>query len=67
VRWCRAELRRRLTLFFTSQWPNMTLLTVIGLSYSIIAPLICGFAFVAFFLYWFVYKVSSIASSHRCV
>ncbi|ORY92692.1 hypothetical protein BCR35DRAFT_298190 [Leucosporidium creatinivorum] len=37
-------------------WPNMTLLTVIGLSYSIIAPLICGFAFIAFFLYWFVYK-----------
>lgn len=45
-------------LFLDSQWPNMTLLTVIGLSYSIIAPLICGFAFVAFFLYWFVYKVS---------
>jgi hypothetical protein len=40
------------------QWPNMTLLTVIGLSYSIIAPLISGFAFVAFFLFWFVYKVS---------
>ena len=39
------------------QCPNMTLLTVIGLAYSIIAPLINGFAFVAFFLYWFVYKV----------
>ncbi|KAK4056830.1 phosphate metabolism protein 7 [Microbotryomycetes sp. JL221] len=37
-------------------FPNMTLLTVIGLAYSIIAPLINGFAFVAFFLYWFVYK-----------
>lgn len=39
----------------------MTLLTVIGLSYSIIAPLICGFAFIAFFLYWFVYKVSRLS------
>ncbi|KAM0787652.1 hypothetical protein ACM66B_003716 [Microbotryomycetes sp. NB124-2] len=37
-------------------FPSMTLLTVIGLAYSIIAPLINGFAFVAFFLYWFVYK-----------
>lgn len=35
----------------------MTLLTVIGLTYSVIAPLICGFALVAFALFWFVYKV----------
>lgn len=40
-----------------AQWPSMTLLTVIGLSYSVIAPLVCGFAFVAFALFWFVYKV----------
>ncbi|GAA5875622.1 hypothetical protein JCM1840_003281 [Sporobolomyces johnsonii] len=37
-------------------WPSMTLLTVIGLTYSIIAPLVCGFAFMAFALFWFVYK-----------
>ncbi|POY71826.1 hypothetical protein BMF94_5187 [Rhodotorula taiwanensis] len=37
-------------------WPSMTLLTVIGLVYSIIAPLICGFACVAFALFWFAYK-----------
>lgn len=36
----------------------MTLLTVIGLTYSVIAPLVCGFALVAFALFWFVYKVS---------
>ena len=45
--------------FHPQQFPNMTLLTVIGLAYSIIAPLVSGFAFLAFFLYWFVYKVSS--------
>ncbi|GAA5918190.1 hypothetical protein JCM1841_005294 [Sporobolomyces salmonicolor] len=37
-------------------WPSMTLLTVIGLTYSIIAPLVCGFALMAFALFWFVYK-----------
>ncbi|KDE07374.1 hypothetical protein MVLG_02415 [Microbotryum lychnidis-dioicae p1A1 Lamole] len=44
----------------TTDWgtmfPATTLLTVIGLSYSIISPLITGFAFFAFFLYWFLYK-----------
>lgn len=38
----------------------MTLLTVIGLTYSIIAPLICGFACIAFAMFWFVYKVRGI-------
>lgn len=37
----------------------MTLLTVIGLTYSVIAPLVSGFAFLAFALFWFVYKVCS--------
>ncbi|KAM0752233.1 DUF221-domain-containing protein [Meredithblackwellia eburnea MCA 4105] len=37
-------------------FPNMTLLTVIGLTYSVIAPLVCGFAFLAFGLFWFTYK-----------
>lgn len=45
------------------QWgtlfPNMTLLTVIGLVYSVIAPLVAGFALLAFGLFWFVYKVRS--------
>lgn len=31
--------------------------TFAGLSYSVIAPLISGFAFLAFVLFWFVYKV----------
>lgn len=46
------------TVAWGTLFPSMTLLTVIGLTYSIIAPLICGFALVAFALYWFVYKVS---------
>lgn len=41
----------------------MTLLTVIGLTYSVISPLVCGFAFMAFALYWFVYKVRMFPSS----
>ncbi|SCV74185.1 BQ2448_6617 [Microbotryum intermedium] len=41
-----------------TMFPGITLLTVIGLSYSIISPLITGFTFVTFFLYWFLYKVS---------
>ncbi|GAA5911541.1 uncharacterized protein JCM6883_005788 [Sporobolomyces salmoneus] len=44
------------TVAWGTLFPSMTLLTVIGLTYSIIAPLICGFALVAFALYWFVYK-----------
>lgn len=42
------------------QWgtlfPNMTLLAVIGLSYSIVSPILNGFATVGFALFWFVYK-----------
>ncbi|KAK4698531.1 calcium permeable stress-gated cation channel, partial [Phenoliferia sp. Uapishka_3] len=37
-------------------FPNMTLLTVIGLTYSVIAPLVSGFACVSFAFFWFVYK-----------
>ncbi|GAA5838909.1 hypothetical protein JCM11251_003734 [Rhodosporidiobolus azoricus] len=44
------------TVAWGTLWPSMTLLTVIGLTYSVIAPLVCGFAFLAFALYWFVYK-----------
>ncbi|GAA5869649.1 hypothetical protein JCM8547_005096 [Rhodosporidiobolus lusitaniae] len=44
------------TVAWGTLWPSMTLLTVIGLTYSVIAPLICGFAFLAFALFWFVYK-----------
>ncbi|BGP55330.1 hypothetical protein JCM8202_002170 [Rhodotorula sphaerocarpa] len=48
------------SMFPLFQWgklyPSITLLTVIGLAYSIIAPLVCGFACVAFALFWFVYK-----------
>ncbi|TNY20875.1 hypothetical protein DMC30DRAFT_396414 [Rhodotorula diobovata] len=44
------------TVAWGTLWPSMTLLTVIGLTYSVIAPLICGFALVAFALFWFVYK-----------
>lgn len=51
------------SISFTSQYPSMTLLTVIGLTYSIIAPLICGFACIAFAMFWFVYKVSRCFSS----
>ncbi|GAA5978196.1 hypothetical protein JCM11641_001131 [Rhodosporidiobolus odoratus] len=39
-----------------TMWPSMTLLTVIGLTYSVISPLVCGFALMAFTLFWFVYK-----------
>lgn len=43
------------------QWgtvfPNITLLTVISITYSIIAPLVAGFAVLAFGLFWFVWKV----------
>lgn len=45
------------------QWgtlfPNMSLLMVIGITYSVIAPLISGFAFLGFAFFWFVYKVNS--------
>ncbi|GAA6002377.1 hypothetical protein JCM10207_001089 [Rhodosporidiobolus poonsookiae] len=44
------------TVAWGTLWPSMTLLTVIGLTYSVIAPLVCGFAFLAFALFWFVYK-----------
>ncbi|GAA5899410.1 hypothetical protein JCM6882_009110 [Rhodosporidiobolus microsporus] len=44
------------TVAWGTMWPSMTLLTVIGLTYSVISPLVCGFAFMAFALYWFVYK-----------
>jgi hypothetical protein len=55
------------TVAWGTLWPSMTLLTVIGLTYSIIAPLVCGFAFLAFALFWFVYKVRSLVSFfHGC-
>ncbi|OAV98725.1 hypothetical protein PTTG_09825 [Puccinia triticina 1-1 BBBD Race 1] len=42
------------------QWgtlfPNMTLLAVIAISYSIVSPILNGFALVGFALFWFVYK-----------
>ncbi|BGP48047.1 phosphate metabolism protein 7 [Rhodotorula kratochvilovae] len=41
------------TVAWGTLWPSMTLLTVIGLTYSVIAPLICGFALVSFALFWF--------------
>ncbi|BGP15990.1 hypothetical protein JCM10213_005460 [Rhodosporidiobolus nylandii] len=44
------------TVAWGTLWPSMTLLTVIGLTYSVISPLVCGFAFMAFALFWFVYK-----------
>ncbi len=37
-------------------FPNMTLLTVIGITYSIIAPLVAGFACLAFALFYFTNK-----------
>ncbi|GAA6060530.1 hypothetical protein JCM10212_005611 [Sporobolomyces blumeae] len=43
-------------VYWGTLFPSMTLLTVIGLTYSVIAPLVCGFALVAFALFWFVYK-----------
>lgn len=53
-----------------AQYPSITLLTVIGLAYSIIAPFVCGFACVAFALFWFVYKVrclgAALWTSPRC-
>jgi len=43
-----------------AQWgtlfPSLTLLTAIGLAYSVISPLINGFALLAFALFWFAYK-----------
>ncbi|GAA6042266.1 hypothetical protein JCM8097_000605 [Rhodosporidiobolus ruineniae] len=44
------------TVAWGTLWPSMTLLTVIGLTYSVIAPLVCGFALMAFALFWFTYK-----------
>lgn len=41
---------------FGTAFPKMTLLTVIGLAYSIIAPVMCGFVMLTFALFWFVYK-----------
>ncbi|KAI7964441.1 hypothetical protein MJO29_002539 [Puccinia striiformis f. sp. tritici] len=42
------------------QWgtlfPNITLLAVIAISYSIVSPILNGFALVGFALFWFVYK-----------
>lgn len=38
----------------------MGLLAVIGITYSVIAPLVSGFALIAFVFFWFVYKVSRI-------
>ncbi|KDN34824.1 hypothetical protein RSAG8_12122, partial [Rhizoctonia solani AG-8 WAC10335] len=37
-------------------FPSMTLITVIGLAYSIISPIINGLIFVAFFLFYQVWK-----------
>ena len=37
----------------------MTLLMVIGMSYSVTAPLVTAVALVGFSLFWFVYKVSA--------
>ncbi|KAG0148858.1 hypothetical protein CROQUDRAFT_669563 [Cronartium quercuum f. sp. fusiforme G11] len=37
-------------------FPNITLLTVIGIAYSIVSPILNGFMFVGFALFWFVYK-----------
>ncbi|KAL8284084.1 hypothetical protein RQP46_005197 [Phenoliferia psychrophenolica] len=42
--------------FGLSKFPNMTLLATIGLTYSVIAPLISGFAACSFGLFYFVYK-----------
>lgn len=38
-------------------FPNITLLTVIGISYSVVSPIVNGFILVGFALFWFVYKV----------
>lgn len=65
-RWPTSELAADVRPRNSLQWPNMTLLTVIGLAYSIIAPLICGFACVSFALFWFVYKVSRGYGSAAC-
>ncbi|KAI5480450.1 AMP deaminase [Pseudohyphozyma bogoriensis] len=37
-------------------FPGITLLTVIALTYSVIAPIVTGVALFSFFLYWFIYK-----------
>lgn len=37
-------------------FPNITLLTVIGISYAIVSPIVNGFIFMGFSLFWFVYK-----------
>lgn len=41
---------------FGTVWPNISLVMVIGIGYSIIAPMINAFAAVGFALSWFVYK-----------
>lgn len=43
-------------------FPNMTLLTIIAITYSVIAPLMCLFALFTFGVLFFVYKASSIPS-----
>lgn len=37
-------------------FPNVTLLAVIGICYSVVSPILNGFAMVGFALFWFVYK-----------
>lgn len=37
-------------------FPNITLITVIAVGYMVIAPIINGFAFVSFGLFWLLYK-----------
>lgn len=53
------------TVQFGTLWPSMTLLTVIGLAYSIIAPLINGFLWIGMGFTLFAFKYLFVCSSPR--
>ena len=44
------------TVAWGTLFPNITLLTVIAITYSIIAPVVVGFAALAFILFYSIYK-----------
>lgn len=47
------------TIKYGQVFPPQLLLVSIALGYSTIAPFVCGFALIAFTLYWFVWKYLS--------
>lgn len=52
------------------QWgtlfPNVTLLAVIAICYSVVSPILNGFALTGFALLWFAYKVSNYSYVFSC-